>query len=218
MYSKVLRAIEECLGEHGFKKSARGVFFRYVSVHIQHAIIINVHYRGAYMSASFGFRHIECEKFSIFSIRRFGGKSFKDLKFDTSQSCSMQFDLGFNAGWKPRGLLELSVQNENNAVSAFAQGIESIAIPVFYQIYDEQSLRTVLLSDNVPTEWRKINRAIRIAQILFLEKKLGLNFSIYENPSLIAMIGEDAGTSIDPNTYCLGIISALANGYSAECC
>lgn len=216
MASTILRAIEKRLGDYGFKKSAHGVFFRYVSVDIQHAIIIKVHYRGAYMSASFGFRHIECEKFSIFSIRKFGGKSFNNLIFDNSQSCSMQFDLGFNAGWKPRGLLELSVQDENNAVSIFAQGMENIAIPVFSEIHDEQSLRKVLLSDNFPTEWRKINRAIRIAQILFLERKLGLNFSIYENPSLVANIGEDAGTSIDPNRYCLEIVSALANGHSDE--
>ena len=173
------------------------------STEVEHFLYARLIMAGELFELNFGMRNREAEEFAINCMRSHGGEAFKWMRRDERFDCSMRFSLGRLAHWGRYGLLVVSRPDLASTVARVEHDIQEILMPFIEGVCNLEALMQFLKKDALPCEWIYTNGAIRMAEILYIARKVGFKISEIEElaSSLKKHIAGSLGKDADPVAY-----------------
>jgi len=127
-----------------------------------------------FLAGDFGLRNEAAQSFGIKCVRAYGGAIYQFGAQDEPIQCYMRFPLGKIAGWNPRWSLTLSTQPESALVNLIKGAVRDELFPVIRDVTNLGQLLSLLERDEEPVRWVHVNGAMRVAQIAYLARVLGM--------------------------------------------
>jgi hypothetical protein len=128
----------------------------------------------AFLTADFGVRNVDAQNFSVKSIQAYGGGAYHLVARDESNQCYMRFPLGKLAGWAPRWSLTFSKMSDGDLAELLTWAIREMLFPVIRDVTNLDRFISLLMCDEEPVRWVHVNGAMRMAQIAYLARRLGM--------------------------------------------
>lgn len=126
-----------------------------------------------YLLADFGFRNPTAEAFSIACIKSYGGQIYSTIRPDRKIDCTMRFNFGKLAAWKPLSYLYVADIAADELSRKLRSDVEKRLFPVIREMTTLERLVSRLLNNAEPCPWLVTNGAIRAAHIVFAARQIG---------------------------------------------
>lgn len=171
-----------------------------------------------FLAADFGVRNKSAEAFGTECVHAFGGPIYQLMKNDEETDCFMKFSLGKLARWEPRSSLKVREVSGTELTDKIKTDVHYRLVPLISRITSLDDLLSLLLKDAEPFSWMYVNSAIRVAQIVYLSRVLGMDLG--EIRVSLRPFGRELVSSIpkgaDPASYIDRVLEHVeAKGVSA---
>ena len=154
-----------------FIKLRRGVF-KLESCHAQidHFLYFIVRPEKSLVSADFGFRNSATEEFSVNAFLRCTAFEFPMREMLDQLNCSMRFSF-----WRfvsMRGPCCWPMEDSTKLIASISSDLSTHLLPFLHSMRTSDDMFERLVSDTEPCPWFATNAAIRIAQVIYLGRRL----------------------------------------------
>jgi hypothetical protein len=144
------------------------------STDVEHFLYFSLFSGGYYLACEFGVRNPAAQRFAIECLQLYGGPLFQTFRVDPRFDCPMQFSLGRMAGWPERSSLIVSKMSASALADKVKRDVRDSLFPLIRSVLSAADLFSLLVKDDEPFRWLRVNGALRAAMIVYLGRRIGM--------------------------------------------